>query len=350
MSLFYSIVRVFNVFNLHLWYYYFDKNVYFAGGIFIMNKNILMLGGICIDKYHLIKAFPKVGSDTLIKSEFNTIGGCPINVAHTLKNLGLNPIIYSAVGKDSKNEIYDYLNKFNMNTECIFEASEEKTGYCIILSDESGERTFLTYKGCEGFFDHALIPQDILEATSYIYLTGILLTYEYNNNNLISFLKSAIKLGKKLIFDPGPLLNTINPLVLREILQLSYLITPSHDELLFIKKTLGVNSPKELFKMSDSLEYIVETHGSNGCQLYSESEHIIYPSLPASVKDTNGAGDSFVGGIIYGLSTCLSINDTISIGSACGAISTEHFGCSHPFSIDDVNEKLCSHQNNFLEL
>lgn len=51
-----------------------------------MENPVLMLGGLCLDRYCLLSQFPVKGQDTLIQDTFERIGGCPINAAFTLKN------------------------------------------------------------------------------------------------------------------------------------------------------------------------------------------------------------------------------------------------------------------------
>ena len=59
-----------------------------------MENPVLMLGGLCLDRYCLLNQFPVKGQDTLIQDTFERIGGCPINAAFTLKKFGLDPVLY----------------------------------------------------------------------------------------------------------------------------------------------------------------------------------------------------------------------------------------------------------------
>ena len=58
-----------------------------------MENPVLMLGGLCLDRYCLLNQFPVKGQDTLIQDTFERIGGCPINAAFTLKKFGLDPVL-----------------------------------------------------------------------------------------------------------------------------------------------------------------------------------------------------------------------------------------------------------------
>jgi len=81
----------------------------------------------------------------LIEDSFRRVGGCAVNVAVTLKNLGLVPHIVSGIGGDERGgAIVDYLRELGLSTEAIRVRREGKTGYCLTLVEDGGERTFLT--------------------------------------------------------------------------------------------------------------------------------------------------------------------------------------------------------------
>ena len=76
-----------------------------------MENPVLMLGGLCLDRYCLLSQFPVKGQDTLIQDTFERIGGCPINAAFTLKKFGLDPVLYSAVGAESIEKVRAFFHR-----------------------------------------------------------------------------------------------------------------------------------------------------------------------------------------------------------------------------------------------
>lgn len=306
-----------------------------------MNKSVLLLGGIFMDKYVLIKNYPDRGSDALIEDEFYKVGGCPFNVAKTLKNLGLNPIIYSAVSDDVLGEIMNsYVDECGFDRACIFDKKGEKSGYCMILLDEEKERTFLTYKGCEGMFDESYIPVNVIDSVNYIYVTGIYLIYEKYDEAVITFLEKMHSLGKKIIFDPSSLVYEVDKQILDRIIKISYVITPNEDELCMIEKAINIES---LIGSSNTygIKYIAVTKGADGCEIYSDNGKCQKFSIyDAKVVDTNGTGDSFVGGFIYGLINEFSIEKTVDYASACGSLTAEFVGAHGEFKLEDVHARI----------
>lgn len=63
-------------------------------------NKVLLLGGIITDRYFEVEHYPDLGQDTLILNSFDKIGGCALNVAVTLNNLGSLPYIVSKLGDD----------------------------------------------------------------------------------------------------------------------------------------------------------------------------------------------------------------------------------------------------------
>ena len=150
-----------------------------------MENPVLMLGGLCLDRYCLLSQFPVKGQDTLIQDTFERIGGCPINAAFTLKKFGLDPVLYSAVGAESIEKVQAFFHRNELPADGLFVIEDQKTGFCMILLDDQKERTFMTYRGCEGVFDPARIPALNYRACC---LTGLYLIYGTDSENAIAYL------------------------------------------------------------------------------------------------------------------------------------------------------------------
>lgn len=76
---------------------------------------------------------------------------------------------------------------------------------------------------------------------------------------------------------------------------------------------------------------LVVTLGAAGAAATNGAEVIRLRPPQASVVDTTGAGDAFVGGLAFALGTGLSLHAAIELGNACGALSTEIRGTQSSF-------------------
>jgi sugar/nucleoside kinase (ribokinase family) len=66
--------------------------------------------------------------------------------------------------------------------------------------------------------------------------------------------------------------------------------------------------------------------GARGALGVRDGETISVPSIPVSVVDTVGAGDSFDAGFIYGVLQGWPLEKILRVGTVCGALSTRKAG------------------------
>ncbi len=62
------------------------------------------------------------------------------------------------------------------------------------------------------------------------------------------------------------------------------------------------------------------TEGAQGSVVTDGKQTIRVPAKPVEARDTTGAGDAFLGGLIAGVFHGLSLRDTASLANACGAV------------------------------
>lgn len=62
------------------------------------------------------------------------------------------------------------------------------------------------------------------------------------------------------------------------------------------------------------------TEGAQGSVVTDGKQTIRTPAKPVEARDTTGAGDAFLGGLISGLFHGLALQDTASLANACGAV------------------------------
>lgn len=305
-----------------------------------MAGKVLLLGGLLMDRYIRVGSYPRRGEDTLITGEFRKVGGCPFNVAKTLLNLGLTPVIYSALSDDEMGrELSRVLDQEGMSREAVYPLPGGATGYCMIVLDEEGERTFFTFRGCEGHFDPANLPRQLLAEVSAVFVTGIYLLYPQWSEGVVAFLEKLAAAGKLILFDPGPLLGEMDKELLLRALRAATILTPNRMERELIEQVLSIpNLPG--WGLAQGMRCLVETMGERGSILYTREGTETIPALPSRVVDTTGTGDSFAGGFLAGLMTHGDPLRAVQEGTACGAITAEAIGAHCVFGWEDVTRRL----------
>ncbi len=112
-----------------------------------------------------------------------------------------------------------------------------------------------------------------------------------------------------------------------------YLLKPNREELgkLLKNEDLKIEDIEVAARtliQKKQCEIIVVSLGENGAMLVSKNEvHLIKPPT-VKVKNTVGAGDSMVAGIVFGLSKNLSLHECLQYGIACGTATTMKIGSS----------------------
>lgn len=284
-----------------------------------MENPVLMLGGLCLDRYCLLTQFPVKGQDTLIQDTFERIGGCPINAAFTLKKFGLDPVLYSAVGAESIEKVQAFFHRNELPADGLFVIEDQKTGFCMILLDDQKERTFMTYRGCEGIFDPARIPALNYRACC---LTGLYLIYGTDSENAVAYLHT-FGADRELFFDPGPLCDQIDPDLLEKAMRLCTHLKVNEEEQRLLEQTLG--RPLTAYFQYRTRAVIV-TCGSRGAQLIQPEQTQSFPALPIKLADSNGAGDAFFAGYAASVLQGKPLAECMRIASACGALTAMTLG------------------------
>lgn len=301
------------------------------------NKRVLLFGNVIIDRYYEVENYPQSGQDTTILKSYNKVGGCAINVASSLKNLGMIPYIVSNLGDDENGHlIMHYLQSFDIPTHCIRVEAGRNTGYCLTILDKNGERTFFTFKGCEIEFSSDNFPDITFQNTKFAYVTGYCLLDAKSATSILEFIEKIKHGGCRILFDPGSLVTDMNTSQLSAMLNLSDLIIPNEHELKLIEEKFGLTRNAYDWLHDCGCQYVIVKKGVGGVEVHSPGEDMKMPAFKTKSVDTNGAGDSFIGGLIYGLSHDLGFNRAIELANACGAYITTVKGPHASFSIEDI--------------
>jgi len=311
-------------------------------------KSVLLLGGIIVDHYYVIDKYPQQGQDTTIQRSFAKIGGCALNVGVTLGNLGVSPYVVSLLGRDAAGEqIEKYLAGRQLPTDLLRFVESGTTGYCLNMVDADDERTFFTYQGCQGDFPPDLSASELAASVDCVYVTGYFLGKEETCRRTLEFLAQWRGLGhrKPVIFDPGPLVNKVARADLLRMLQLSDWLLPNFHELTIIAGMFDVREDPVVWLRDHGCGKVVVKQGASGATAYTADTVVKANGFAVQVKDTTGAGDSFIGGFIYGLLQGEPLEETLEWATACGAYTTTIEGPHASFTKQRITQFIESHKD-----
>ena len=284
-----------------------------------MNREIILFGGLLLDRYFSVESWPHRGQDGYFSTEEAFVGGCAVNMAATIHNLGGLCHVVSSVGSDQTgDEIRTYCRDHGLSSRFFWDM-QGVTGTCLVFSEPDGERTFLTRKGMEEIFPPALAEKLRAASPSWVGVTGYYLLSE-DGEAIMSCLEELHAHGAKLLFDPSPLVGDIPPHLLQRALAISQVLTPNESELEMLG---GLGVVEDLVGAGKTL---VLKQGAQGGVVYAPGETFAYSSVPCTPVDTTGAGDSFSGALLYAFAYGKTLREGIELAAQCAAKTVQVHG------------------------
>ena len=275
-------------------------------------------------------------------------GGAPANVAAAIAALGGQVDMAAKVGKDPFGQhLIDLLNEMGVHTKWVIQDPNSFTTFAFVSLMEDGERDFYFNRGADGQLSISdlaglnLHEYDIVHFGSATgFLPGPL------QETYIDLLNKAKAAGALISFDPN----------------YRHLLFPNNTES-FITQSWHYIQACDFFKLSDEEALLITgldkvdlaaaalraktnavfaiTLGKDGTLLSTVHGTEIISSIPITAIDATGAGDAFVGAVLYQLlGTTPSALPTLPIESwrtmiananKAGARTCEYMGAMEAF-------------------
>ena len=275
-------------------------------------------------------------------------GGAPTNVAAAIAALGGKVDLAAKVGVDPFGKhLVEVMKSFGVSTQWMLQDENHFTTFAFVSLLENGERDFYFNRGADGQLSKDEISKINLDEYSIIhfgsatgFLEGPLQEAYYNLFQL------ALSKNKFISFDPNYrhlLFNGKTDSFIKqsqEFLQKSNFFKLSDEEaMLLTGKNNVADASNELLKISKAVFAI--TIGKEGTMLGINGSTVIIPSIEVKSIDSTGAGDAFVGAVLYQLNESFNKNsDAVSNeqwkqivlnGNKAGARTCEYMGAMEAF-------------------
>lgn len=254
-------------------------------------------------------------------------GGTAGNIAYGLGLLGEKPLMFSVVGKDFRGEYSKHLETLGVELKVFCPKKGGFTSNFYGISDEKYQQM--------GIFQPN-VYYDYIDETR---LSEVLSEKEFDSvkvaifspGTAVSTRNHMLEMNKRtegdatIIFDPGQEISTsYDDVILKECLGLADVVIGNEVEIAQIKSIFGF-SVKEM--LNHGVSYILETMGEKGVKIYSkDNAKMISARKSKRVVETTGAGDAFRAGLVYGLVTDKSMEESCKLGTIVGAKSVEEYG------------------------
>jgi fructokinase len=267
-------------------------------------SKILCIGEALIDMICTDKGKSLSHGDNFLKKP----GGAPTNVAAAIAALGGDVALAAKVGVDPFGKhLMEVMQSFGVDTQWMLQDEKQFTTFAFVSLMLSGERDFYFNRGADGALSTADVAN--IKPTDF----------------------SIIHFGSATAFLPGPLQQAYTALLQKAVEHNVFIsFDPNYRHLLFnnntqsfIEQSWHFINQCHFFKVSDEEAILLTgavdvaaaaaqllqktkaifaiTLGKEGTLLGLNGNLYTIPSITIQAVDTTGAGDAFVGAILYQL-------------------------------------------------
>ncbi len=269
-----------------------------------MDMKVLCIGEALIDMICTDRGSRLSDGQNFLKKA----GGAPANVAAAIAALGGEVDMAAKVGKDPFGQhLIDLLNEMGVSTKWIVQDPNSFTTFAFVSLMEDGERDFYFNRGADGqlsVLDLASLNLNEYGIVHFGSATGFLpgpLQATY-----IDLLNKAKAAGALISFDPNyrHLLfpNNTNDFVTQSwhFIEACDFFKLSDEEAMLITGLDSVQAAADALRGKTTAVFAI-TLGKEGTLLSTSHGTEIIASIPITPVDATGAGDAFVGAVLYQL-------------------------------------------------
>ncbi len=277
---------------------------------------VLVLGGVSVNTMVYLEKFPKPTPQTLFSRGYHeTIGSTGAGKALNFKKLGMEVKLHGMIGQDYYGDTAKaYLEQAEV--PFIYDIDPQGTKRHVNLMDSQGNRIsiFFSYGSFDPDFDIARL-RPLIRESDYIVLNVI---------NYCRRLIPIIQQHQKAIWCDIHDYDGTNDYH-KDFLHAADYVFMSSDAMPDYKPFM-----QKLIDKGKKL--VVCTHGKDGVTAFTmHRQWIDTPIIHAYTRqDTNGAGDSFFAGYLYGHSKGFSTNKCLRLGTIVAGLCVSSKELAYP--------------------
>lgn len=278
---------------------------------------ILVFGSCNVDHVFHVPYATRPGESLLATKLELFPGGKGLNQAVAVAKAGAPVFFAGCVGAEDT-MLRPVLEEAGVDTTYL-KIVEERTGQAIIQLDEKGQNSIVAYKGA-----NSMVTKEQIDETLAAFAAGDILLFQNETNNIEYLLERAADRGMITILNPSPFEDVLRGLDLNK---LSCIILNETEAMLWG----GFSAPEDFLEWAGgnhpSLD-VVLTLGSQGSIRIKEGQRIRQKAYPVEAVDTTGAGDTFTGYLVDGLSRGMEMSEILKRASAASAIAVSRMGAA----------------------
>ncbi len=256
-------------------------------------------------------------------------GGAAANTVYVFQRLGGKAAFLGKIAEDMEGRAFEKsMTDIGITTRLNID-NEKGVGstQVVCLRTPDGDRSFVTYQGVAETIAPDDLDYSIIADSRIAYFDGYTMYSPFALEAFMRSARTAKENGGLSIFNPGDLsiIELYRPQVQELIRHIDMVIC----NLAEARSIFSADTLKEAsFKIPDIHKTGVVTDGANGAMLFHNGEiHFMSPPAKQSAdKDTNGAGDHFSAGFLYGLTHGFELPQMAKLAELCALDCLGHTG------------------------
>ncbi|KAK3447288.1 hypothetical protein EUGRSUZ_A02848 [Eucalyptus grandis] len=270
-------------------------------------------------------------------------GGAPANVAVGISRLGGSAAFVGKVGDDEFGYMLaNILKQDNVDNSGVRYDHNARTALAFVTNRADGEREFLFFRhpSADMLLHESELDVELISKAKIFHYGSISLIDEPCKSAHLAAMKIAKNSGSVLSYDPNlrlPLWPSAEAARegIMSIWDQADVIKISEEEIAFLTGGMDPNDDNVVLDnlFHPNLKLLVLTEGSAGCRYFTKEFKGRVAGVKVKPVDTTGAGDAFVGGILYCLASDPDLykdeerlREALLFANACGAVTVTKRG------------------------
>ena len=288
---------------------------------------IYNLGSLNIDYVYAVDHFVQAG-ETLSSREMRIFpGGKGLNQSIATARAGAKVYHAGCIGNDG-DMLRNELIGSGVDVSYL-RTVDSRNGHAMIQVSNSGENNIVLYSGSNG-----MVTKEFIDEVLEDFSDDDLVLLQNEISNMAYVIEKAYRKGMRIVLNPAPFDDALKKI---DLDMLSCVILNEVEAMGFTGKT----EPEEVIALLRN-RYpkltVVLTLGKKGCIYADEKQTLYQNAFRVEAVDTTGAGDAFLGAILYRLKdktlceiadlTTDELDDILDFANASGSLTTTKTGAA----------------------
>jgi sugar/nucleoside kinase (ribokinase family) len=282
-------------------------------------RRLVGLASAVVDLVLHVDHLPEPGGDVLARSSRVAVGG-GLTALRAAAADGLATLYAGGHGTGPFGDLVRTALADHGVTVALPPTPDEDSGFCVVLVDRTGERTFATTVGAEGHLTGRQLGALRVRPGDAVCVSGYDLAYPHGP--VIGDAVAHLPAGTMVVLDPGPLVGDLPAPLRSEVLaRTTWLSLNAREAARLTDGADPLPAADELLAGLTVGAGVVVRDGAAGAVLAVPGrDPVLVPGVPArTVVDTNGAGDVHVGAFVAALARGLDPVDAVAAANAAAA-------------------------------